>query len=150
MTREEKPRNNFKDIEEASAYFKEIYSALPESVIKDVIEFCMKNPNRFPDNHKDIDISNPPLPKKETEKIIEGAVEIFDDPNDPNLSIIKHKEGASVLSREEADELQEKINKALEEQKESDIRDYQEKYEKHNKALLKAKLKEAKNRVARK
>jgi len=143
-------RNNFKDIDEAAAYFKDIYGVLPESVIKDVIEFCLKNPNRFPDNHTAIDISNPPLPKAEKEKIIEGAVEIYDSPDDPNLSIIKHKDGASLLSKEEADELQEKINKALEEQKEADLREYQEKYEKHNKALLKAKLKDAKNRVARK
>jgi hypothetical protein len=143
-------QNKFKDLDEATEYFKEIYKVLPESVIKDVIEFCIKNPDRFPEGHEKIDISKPPLPKKEIEKEIIGAVEIYDDPNDPNLSVIKHKDGASLLSREEADELQAKIDKALAEQKEDDLRQYQEKYEKHNKAILKAKLKEAKSRVARK
>ena len=143
-------QNKFKDLDEATEYFKEIYKVLPESVIKDVIEFCLKNPDRFPEGHEKIDISKPPLPKKEVEKEIIGAVEIYDDPNDPNLSVIKHKDGASLLSREEADELQAKIDKALAEQKEDDLRQYQEKYEKHNKAILKAKLKEAKSRVARK
>jgi hypothetical protein len=139
-------QNKFKDIEEATEYFKEQYKVLPESVIKDVIEFCLKNPDKYPPDHQKINIDRPPVLKKETETTIEGAVEIYDDPNDPKLSVIKHKDGASILSREEADELQEKINKALEEQKEEDIQIYQEKYTKHNKQLLKAKLKELKEK----
>jgi hypothetical protein len=138
-------RNNFDSIDQATEYFKEIYGVLPESVIKDVIEFCLKNPKKFPDGHDKIDLSKVPIPKKEIEKIIEGAVEIYDNPDDPRLKIIKHKEGTSLLTKEEAEELQEKITKALEQQKEDDVRDHQDKYEKHNKTLLKAKLKELKS-----
>lgn len=134
-------RNNFDNIDDATSYFKEIYGVLPESVIKDVIEFCMKNPKRLPEGHEKIDLTKVPLPKKEIEHIIEGAVEIYDNPDDPRLKVIKHKEGTSLLTKEEADELQEKINKAIEEQGEEGIREHQEKYEKHNRQLLKAKLK---------
>ncbi len=143
-------RNNFDNLDDAAAYFKEIYSVLPESVIKDVIEFCMKNPKKFPDGHEKIDLSKVPLPKKEVEHIIEGAVEIYDNPDDPRLKIIKHKEGTSLLTKEEADELQAKIDKALEEQNEDQLREHQEKYEKHNKELLKAKLREMKSQRSRK
>ena len=143
-------RNNFDSIDDAISYFKEIYGVLPESVIKDVIEFCIKNPKKFPDGHENIDLSKVPLPKKEIEHTIEGAVEIFDNPHDPRLKIIKHKEGTSLLTKEEADELQEKINKALEEQNEDALRDHQDKYEKHNKELLKAKLKDLKSQRIRK
>jgi hypothetical protein len=138
-------RNNFDNIDQATEYFKEIYGVLPENVIKDVIEYCLKNPKKFPDGHEKIDLSKVPLPKKEIEHIIEGAVEIYDNPDDPRLKVIKHKEGTSLLTKEEADELQEKINQALEKQNEDDVRAYQEKYEKHNKTLLKAKLKELKS-----
>jgi len=139
-------KNKFDNMDDAIEYFKEIYGVLPESVIKDVIEFCVKNPNKFPDGHEKIDISKPPLPKKEVEKEIVGAVEFFEDPNDPSLKVIKHKDGACLLSKEEADELQEKINKALAEQKDDDVRKYQETYERHNKELLKAKLRELKGK----
>ena len=135
-------RNKFDTMDDAVAYFKELYPVLPESVIKDVAEFCLQNPKRFPDGYEKIDISKPPLPKKEKEVIIEGAVEIYDNPDDPNLKVIKHREGCSILTKEEADELQEKIDKALAEQNEDDLRKYQETYEKHNKELLKAKLKD--------
>ena len=135
-------KNKFESIDDAVTYFKEIYPVLPESVIKDVAEFCLQNPKRFPDGYEKIDISKPPLPKKEREVVIEGAVEIYDSPDDPNLKVIKHKEGCSLLTKEEADDLQEKIDKAIAEQSEDDLRKYQETYEKHNKSLLKEKLKD--------
>ena len=143
-------RNNFDNIEDACAYFKEVYGVLPESVIKDVIEFCIKNPKKFPDGHEKIDLTKVPIPKKEIEHTIEGAVEIFDNPEDPRLKIIKHKEGTSLLTKEEADELQAKITKALEDQNEDDVRAHQEKYEKHNKVLLKEKLRDLKSQRTRK
>jgi hypothetical protein len=138
-------RNQFDNIDQATEYFKEIYTVLPESVIKDVIDFCLKNPKKLPDGHEKIDLSKVPIPKKEIENVIEGAVEIYDSPDDPRLKIIKHKEGTSLLTKEEADEIQQKINQALKLQNEDDVRAHQEKYEKHNKALLKAKLKELKS-----
>ena len=139
-------KTTFKDLDQAVEHFKEIYSVLPECVIKNVIEYCLKNPNKYPKDHEKIDVSKPPLPKKVEEKIIEGAVEIYDNPDDPSLSIIKHSEGASLLSKEEADELQQKINIAIANQKDDDLREYQKKYDNHNKELLKAKLKELKNK----
>ena len=143
-------RNNFDNIDDAIAYFKEIYGVLPESVIKDVIEYCVKNPKKFPDQHEKMDISKAPMPKKEIEHIIEGAVEIYDNPEDPRLKIIKHKEGTSLLTKEEADDLQEKINQAIEKQKDDDMREHQEKYEKLNRQLLKSKLQELKSQRGRK
>ena len=143
-------RSNFENIDDAIAYFKEIYGVLPESVIKDVIEYCIKNPKKFPEGYDKIDISKVPLPKKEIEKTIEGAVEIYDNPDDPRLKIIKHKEGTSILTKEEADELQEKINIAIEKQKDDELREHQEKYEKHNRTLLKSKLQELKSQRGRK
>ena len=139
-------KTTFKDLDQAVEHFKEIYSVLPECVIKNVIEYCLKNPNKYPKDHEKIDVSKPPLSKKVEEKIIEGAVEIYDNPDDPSLSIIKHSEGASLLSKEEADELQQKINIAIANQKDDDLREYQKKYDNHNKELLKAKLKELKNK----
>lgn len=143
-------RTKFDSMDDAVAYFKEIYGVLPESVIKDVMEFCLKDPKKLPPGHEKIDLNKPPLPKKEKEIIIDGAVEIFDSPDDPRLKVIKHRDGCSLLTQEEAEELQAKINKAISEQKDDDVRMYQEKYDRHNRELLKAKLRDKKQERGRK
>lgn len=133
-------KTKFDSIDSASAYFKGIYEGLPEQVIKDVIEYCMKNPDQYPEDYKNINIKKIPKVKKPVEKIIEGAVEIFDSPDDPNVKVLKHRDGATLLSAEEADELQIKINDAISKQKAEDVDAYIEKYQALNKEELKAKL----------
>ena len=113
-------KNHFKDLEEATEYFKEVYEGLPPEVIKTVIEYCLRNPDKLPPQADKIDLKKAPVVKKEKEVIIEGAVEFFEDPNDPSIKVIKHKDGACVLSAEEAEELQQKINDELAKQKEED------------------------------
>ena len=135
-------KNRFDSIDDAASYFKNVYEGLPEQVIKDVIEFCMKNPDRFPNGCESINIKKVPLPKKPVEKTIEGAVEIVDNPEDPSMKILKHKEGATLLTAEEADELQLKINEALEKQKEEELDDFRRKYHEINKDLNKTKLRQ--------
>ena len=135
-------RTKFNSMEEATDYYKEIYEGLPEQVIKDVIEFCMKNPDKYPDDYKNINIKKVPRVKKPIERTIEGAVEIIENPEDPSLKIIKHKEGATLLSAEEAEELQAKINEAIAKQKVEDVEAYIEKYDAVNKELLKARLRQ--------
>lgn len=93
----------------------EKYPHLPESAIRSTIEFCLENPDKYPDGWESMDLSRPVKPKEDKEITIEGAVEIFDNPDDPRLKIIKHKEGATILTAEEAQELQDLVSKALEE-----------------------------------
>ena len=107
------------DQADAVEHLKKMYPQLPETVIRSAIEFCKKNPDILPDGHETIDISKPPKPKEPKEVIIEGAVEIFEDPTDPRLRVIKHKEGATILTAEEATELEAKIAQALQEQENS-------------------------------
>ena len=91
---------------------------MPQQVIETLIDYTLRNPDKMPPNHSSIDITKEPTIKEPKEVIIEGAVEIYDSPDDPRLSIIKHKEGISLVDKEEADILQEKINDALKLQKE--------------------------------
>ena len=135
-------RTKFDSIEEATEYYKEIYEGLPEQVIKDVIEFCMRNPDKYPDDYKSINVRKVPRVKKPIERTIEGAVELFDSPDDPNVKVLKHKEGATLLSAEEAEELQAKINEAIAKQKEEEVEEYVEKYSAIEKDLLKARLRQ--------
>jgi hypothetical protein len=135
-------KSTFESIDAATEHYKEIYEGLPEQVIKDVIEFCMKNPDRYPEDYENINVKKVPRPKKPIEKTIDGAVEIYDSPEDPNVKVLKHKEGATLLSAEEAAELQVKINEAIATQKAEDVEAYIEKYDAINKELLKAKLRQ--------
>jgi CUE domain len=109
-------KSAFADEAEALEHLKQMYPQLPETVIRAALEYCEKNPTSLPEGYETMDISKPPKPKEAKEVVIEGAVEIFDDPNDPRLKVIKHKEGATILTAEEAEELQAKIAQALEEQ----------------------------------
>jgi len=138
-------KNNFDCMDDAIEYFKEIYTGLPPEAIKTVIEYCLKNPNKMPPDFEKIDITEPPVVKKEKEVIIEGAVEIFEHPDDPKLKVIKHKEGACILGEEEAEELQQKINKALAEQDESELKKWKKVWRERNREILKEKIKEKKN-----
>ena len=96
------------------AEFQEKYPHLPESAIRATIEFCLENPDSYPEGWEKMDLSRPYAPKEEKEITIEGAVEIFDNPDDPRLKIIHHKEGATILTAEEAERLQDLVAKALE------------------------------------
>ena len=109
----DKGKNSFDCLEDAVEYFEKIYVNLPKVVIRDAIEYCQSNPEKYPEGWKDINLRKIPKPKKPIEKVIEGAVEIFDVPDDPRVKMIKHKEGATLLTAEEAMELQVKINEAL-------------------------------------
>ena len=129
----DKGKSTFDCLDDAVAYFSDIYKALPESVVRDAIEYCIKHPEKYPEGWKDIDLKKVPKPKRPKETIIDGAVEIFDVPDDPRVKMIKHREGATLLTAEEAIELQAKVNSALEKQE-----------------LLKSKLRTAKDKVARK
>lgn len=142
-------KNQFRDIDEATEYFKEVYEGLPPEVIKTVIEYCIRNPDKLPPNADKINLKKEPTIKKEKEVIIEGAVEIFDDPNDPSLKVIKHKDGACVLSAEEAEELQQKINDELAKQKEEEREKNNELWKERNRKLLKEKLLETKRKNGR-
>jgi hypothetical protein len=142
-------KNQFRDIDEAAEYFKEVYEGLPPEVIRTVIEYCLRNPDKLPPNSDKINLKKEPVVKKEKEVIIEGAVEFFEDPNDPSLKIIKHKDGACVLSAEEADILQEKINDELAKQKEEDREKNNELWKERNRKLLKEKLLETKRKNGR-
>ena len=142
-------KNHFKDLEEATEYFKEVYEGLPPEVIKTVIEYCLRNPDKLPPQADKIDLKKAPVVKKEKEVIIEGAVEFFEDPNDPSIKVIKHKDGACVLSAEEAEELQEKINEELAKQKEEDREKNNELWKERNRKLLKDKLLETKRKNGR-
>jgi len=142
-------KNQFKDLDEATEYFKEVYEGLPPEVIRTVIEYCVRNPNKMPPEAEKIDITKEPTVKKEKEVVIEGAVEIFDDPNDPSLKVLKHKEGSTLLSAEEAEELQAKINEELAKQKEEEREKNNQFWKERNKKLLKDKLLEAKRKNGR-
>ena len=142
-------KNHFKDLEEATEYFKEVYEGLPPEVIKTVIEYCLRNPDKLPPQADKIDLKKAPVVKKEKEVIIEGAVEFFEDPNDPSIKVIKHRDGACVLSAEEAEELQEKINEELAKQKEEDREKNNELWKERNRKLLKDKLLETKRKNGR-
>ena len=142
-------KNHFKDLEEATEYFKEVYEGLPPEVIKTVIEYCLRNPDKLPPQADKIDLKKAPVVKKEKEVIIEGAVEFFEDPNDPSIKVIKHKDGACVLSAEEAEELQQKINDELAKQKEEDREKNNELWKERNRKLLKDKLLESKRKNGR-
>ena len=142
-------KNHFKDLEEATEYFKEVYEGLPPEVIKTVIEYCLRNPDKLPPQADKIDLKKAPVVKKEKEVIIEGAVEFFEDPNDPSIKVIKHRDGACVLSAEEAEELQEKINEELAKQKEEDREKNNELWKERNRKLLKDKLLESKRKNGR-
>ena len=142
-------KNHFKDLEEATEYFKEVYEGLPPEVIKTVIEYCLRNPDKLPPQADKIDLKKAPVVKKEKEVIIEGAVEFFEDPNDPSIKVIKHKDGACVLSAEEAEELQQKINDELAKQKEEDREKNNELWKERNRKLLKDKLLETKRKNGR-
>jgi hypothetical protein len=109
----------FADETDAVEHMKKVYPQLPETIIRAALEFCEKNPDSLPDGHETMDISKPPKPKETKEIVIEGAVEIFEDPNDPRLRVIKHKEGATILTAEEAKDLEAKIAQALQEQENS-------------------------------
>lgn len=142
-------KNHFKDLEEATEYFKEVYEGLPPEVIKTVIEYCLRNPDKLPPQADKIDLKKAPVVKKEKEVIIEGAVEFFEDPNDPSIKVIKHRDGACVLSAEEAEELQQKINDELAKQKEEDREKNNELWKERNRKLLKDKLLETKRKNGR-
>lgn len=135
-------RTEFKDLDDAIEYFKEIYPVLPEEVLKNVIEYCVANPDKYPPEHDKIDLSKPPLPKKEKIIEIDDAVKIYNDLNDPEIKVIKHRDGACLLSEEEAKELQDKIAEALAKQSEDQVREYQELWKERNKKLLKSKIAE--------
>lgn len=140
MAPKDSGKNKFANIEEATKYFMDIYEGLPEMVIQEAIEFCMRNPEKMPDKHEEIDLRKVPRPKKEKEVIIEGAVEIIENPEDPSLKVLKHREGATILTAEEADELQIKIDEAIANQKQEELDEYYEKYDEVNKKMLKNKL----------
>lgn len=142
-------KNKFADIDEATEYFKEVYEGLPPEVIRTVIEYCLRNPDKLPPDADKIDLRKEPTIKKEKEVVIEGAVEFYEDPNDPSLKVIKHRDGACVLSAEEADELQEKINAELAKQKEEEREKNNELWRERNRKLLKEKLLETKKRNGR-
>jgi hypothetical protein len=120
-------------MDDAVKYFSEIYKAVPPTVIKDAIQYCIKNPEKYPEDWKDIDLKKVPKPKRPKETVIDGAVEIFDSPDDPRIKVIKHRDGATLLTAEEAVELQAKVQEAVQKQE-----------------SLKDKMKEAKKRVAHK
>ena len=101
-----------------------MYSVLPEEVLRNVIEYCIKNPDKYPPNYEKIDLSKPPEPKKEKVIEIDDAVKVYNDLSDPEIKAIKHKDGACLLTDEEASELQEKILEALKDQKHDDIIEY--------------------------
>ena len=109
----------FADEAEAIEHLKQVYPQLPETVIRAALEFCEKNPTRLPEGYESVDITKPPKPKEAKEIVIEGAVKIFDDPDDPRLKVIKHKEGATILTAEEAKDLEAKIAQALKDQENS-------------------------------
>jgi len=142
-------KNHFHDLDEATEYFKEVYEGLPPEVIKTVIEYCLRNPDKLPPQADKIDLKKAPVVKKEKEVIIEGAVEIFENPEDPSLKVIKHRDGACVLSAEEADELQQKINEELAKQKEEEREKNNELWKERNRKLLKEKLLETKRKNGR-
>jgi len=142
-------KNKFDNIDDASEYFKSVYEGLPPEVIRTVIEYCIRNPDKLPPQADKIDLRKEPKVKKEKEVIIEGAVEFYEDPNDPSLKIIKHRDGACVLSVEEADELQAKINIELSKQKEEDREKNNSLWKERNKRLLKEKLLETKQKNGR-
>ena len=112
----DKGKSEFDCLDDAVDYFEKIYEGLPKSIIRDAVEYCMKNPDKYPEGWKDINLKKVPKVKKPIEKVIEGAVEIFDSPDDPRVKIIKHKEGATLITAEEAIELQAKINEAIAQQ----------------------------------
>ena len=136
-------KNTFDTMDDAVDYFKNIYAGLPETIIKDAIEYCIKHPDKYPEGWKDINLNKIPKVKKPVERVIEGAVEIFDSPDDPRIKIIKHQEGASIISAEEAIELQAKIDEALKKQAEDDEA-------KKKREELDEKFRRAKERVSRK
>jgi hypothetical protein len=136
-------KSQFDCLEDAVEYFSKIYEAVPESVVRDAIEYCIKYPERFPEGYKDINLKKVPKPKQPVERIIEGSVEIFDVPDDPRVKMIKHKEGATLLTAEEAMELKAKIDDALEKQGKDEGA-------KKKRDELDEKLRIAKARVARK
>jgi hypothetical protein len=138
-------KNRFDTLEDATNYFKEVYEGLPDDVIKNVIEYCIKNPNKMPPDHEKIDVTVPPTVKQPKEVIIEGAVEIH-DVDDPNVKLIKHAEGACLLSKEEAEELQEKINDALAKQDKEEEEKWRNLWKKRNQELYKEKLLEMKHK----
>ena len=142
-------KNQFRDLDEATEYFKEVYEGLPPEVIKTVIEYCIRNPSKLPPDADKIDLKKEPAVKKEKEVVIDGAVEFFEDPNDPSLKVIKHKVGACVLSAEEAEELQAKINEELAKQKEEEREKNNQLWKERNRKLLKDKLLEAKRKNGR-
>jgi hypothetical protein len=133
-------RTSFANREDAIKYFSEIFEGLPPQVIETLIDYTIRNPDKMPPNHSSIDITKEPTIKEPKEVIIEGAVEIYDSPDDPRLSIIKHREGISLVDKEEADILQEKINDALKLQKESDVKEENLLWTARNKKLLKDKI----------
>jgi len=139
----DKGKNTFDCLEDAVDYFAKIYEAVPHTVIREAIEYCIKNPDKYPEGYKDINLRKVPKPKQPKEKVIEGAVEIFDVPDDPRVKMIKHKEGATLITADEAIELQAKIDEALKKQEKDDEA-------KHKRELLDEKLRLAKARVARK
>jgi len=139
----DKGKSKFDSMEDAVAYFEGIYKGLPPSIIQDAIEYCIKNPDKYPDGYKEINLKKIPRVKKPVEKIIEGAVEIYDSPDDPRIKILKHKEGATLLTAEEAIELKASIDRALEQQAKDDEA-------KKRREDLDEKFKLAKERVARK
>ena len=106
----------FPDIDEAVKYYAKIYENLPPSIVRDAINYCISNPEKMPDDWEKIDLKKVPPKKKDKEIVIEGAVEIFDSPDDPRIKVIKHRDGATLLTADEAVELQAKINEALAEQ----------------------------------
>lgn len=136
-------KNQFDCLDDAVEYFSKIYEAVPESVVRDAIEYCIKYPERFPEGYKDINLKKVPKPKQPIERIIEGSVEIFDVPDDPRVKMIKHKEGATLLTADEAIELKAKIDDALEKQEKDEGA-------KKKRDELDEKLRIAKARVARK
>ena len=139
----DKGKSQFDCMEDAVDYFKEIYKALPPSIIQDAIEYCIKNPDKYPEGYKEINLKKVPKPKQPKEHIIEGAVEIYDSPDDPRIKVIKHKEGATLITAEEAIELKAKIDEALAQQEKDDEA-------KRKRDELDEKFRIAKARVARK
>lgn len=139
----DKGKNEFASMDDAVAYFEDIYKGLPPSIIQTAIEYCMKNPDKYPENYQDIDLKKVPKMKKEKEIVIEGAVEIYDSPDDPRVKVIKHRDGATLLSAEEALELQTKVNEALAHQEKDDEA-------KKKRDELDEKFRRAKERVSRK
>lgn len=139
----DKGKSQFDCMEDAVAYFEEIYKGLPPSIIQDAIEYCLKNPDKYPEGYKEINLKKIPKVKKPVEKVIEGAVEIYDSPDDPRIKILKHKEGATLLTAEEAIELKASIDQALEQQ----AKDEEAKKKREE---LDEKFKLAKARVSRK